>query len=377
MKFSILKENLSKGLSMVEKITGRNLVLPILNNVLLSTEKNFLKLITTDLEVAIIHRCMAKIEVEGEITIPVRVLSSFIAFSEDQKVDLELKNKTLFVAGKNNKTQIKGLDSKDFPIIPKIEENEWVEMNAGALCEGISQVIDFSSITQARPELTGIYFIFSGEQVKIVATDSFRLAEKTLKIVRSSDKKPFEKSFILPRNAAREIVNLYAGLGGTIKIYLSANQVMFESRFSEVDSPQSQLISRLIEGEFPNYQEILPREFKTQVVVNQEQLQNSVKTAGIFGGRSNELTVAVDPKKSLLEIFAQDAEIGETNVSAAAKITGEKTSVVFNHKFLLDGVNKARGKEIFIGLNGEGGPGVIRASNTDDFLYILMPIKSN
>ncbi|MFA5349147.1 MAG: DNA polymerase III subunit beta [Candidatus Paceibacterota bacterium] len=376
MKFTILKENLSKGLNYVEKITGKNLVLPILNNVLLSAEKNILKLITTDLEVAIIHRCMAKIETEGEITIPVRVLNTFINLLDDQKIDFELKTKTLFVSGKNNKTQIKGLDSKDFPIIPKIEENEWIEINSAALCEGVSQVIDFSSITQARPELTGVYFLISGNQIKIVATDSFRLAEKTVNFVQASDKKPFEKSFIIPRNAAREIVNLFGGIGGNIKIYFSANQVMFESRFSEIDSPQSQLISRLIEGEFPNYQEIIPKEFKTQANVSQEQLQKSIKAAGIFGGRGNELILAVDSKKGQIDISAQDSEIGETSVSVAAKTTGDKTSVCFNHKFLLDGVMKTRGKDIFIGLNGEGGPGVIKSGSADDFLYILMPIKS-
>jgi len=377
MKFTILKNNLARGLGLVEKITGKNLVLPILNNVLLSTEKGFLKLITTDLEVAIIHRSMAKIDVEGEITVPVRVLSSFVNLLEDQKIDFELKNKTLWVSGKNNKTQIKGLDSKDFPIIPKIEENEWVEINAAAFCEGIAQVIDFISITQARPELTGVYLVFTANQIKIVATDSFRLAEKTLSLIHSSDKKPFEKSFILPKNAAREIVNLYAGISGNIKIYLVSNQVMFESKFTEIDNPQSQLISRLIEGDFPNYQEIVPKDFKTQVVVNQEQLQNSVKTAGIFGGRGNEITLAVDPKKNQIELFAQDSEIGETSVSIVAKIIGDKTSVCFNHRFMLDGINRAGGKEILIGLNGEGGPGVIKAGGTEDFLYILMPIKSN
>ncbi|MDD5221030.1 MAG: DNA polymerase III subunit beta, partial [Candidatus Pacebacteria bacterium] len=190
------------------------------------------------------------------------------------------------------------------------------------------------------------------------------------------DKKPFEKSFIIPRNAAREIVNLFGGIGGNIKIYFSANQVMFESRFSEIDSPQSQLISRLIEGEFPNYQEIIPKDFKTQANVSQEQLQKSIKAAGIFGGRGNELILAVDSKKGQIDISAQDSEIGETSVSVAAKTTGDKTSVCFNHKFLLDGVMKTRGKDIFIGLNGEGGPGVIKSGSADDFLYILMPIKS-
>ena len=146
MKFTILKENLTKGLNSVEKITGRNLILPILNNVLLSTEKNMLKLTTTDLEVAIIYRCLSKIEKEGEITIPVKVLNNFVSLIDDQKITFELKKNIFYLSGKNYKTQIKGLDPKDFPIIPKIEESESIEVDPIPFCEGINQVIDFCSI---------------------------------------------------------------------------------------------------------------------------------------------------------------------------------------------------------------------------------------
>jgi DNA polymerase-3 subunit beta len=167
MKFTILKENLAKGLNFVEKICGRNLVLPILNNVLLSTEKSFLKLTTTNLEIAITFWCLAKIEKEGEITVPVKVLSNFVALLENQKLNVELKNKILHIEGENYKTQLKGIDSKDFPIIPKIEKNEWIELNAFPFCEGISQVIDFSSPTQTRPELSGVYLRLLKDQEKL------------------------------------------------------------------------------------------------------------------------------------------------------------------------------------------------------------------
>jgi DNA polymerase-3 subunit beta len=375
MKLTILKENLTKGLSLVERITGKNLVLPILNNVLLSTEKNFLKLTTTDLEIAISHWCLAKIEKEGELTIPVKIFSNFVSFINDQKLNLEVKSKTLFIVGKNYKTQIKGLDPKDFPIIPKIDESNWIEINPVPLIEGISQVVDFCSITQTRPELAGVYFNFAKDQVKIVATDSFRLAEKTLYFEKPQDLAD-GKTFILPKNAAREMINLFPDMSGKIKIYFSPNQIMFESQFPEVENPQSRLISRLIEGEFPNYQEIIPKDYKTQLILNQNQFLNSVKSASLFSGRGNEVKISVEPKKEQIEIFAQDTELGETNVVVPSKIKGEKVSVCFNYKFLLEGINKIKTKEIILELNGEGGPGVIKSSEDSSFVYILMPIKS-
>ncbi len=361
----------------MERITGKNIVLPIINNALLSVEKNYLKITTTDLEIAISYWDLTKVEEDGEITIPVKILSSFASSIDDQKLELSVKNKILHISGKNYKTQIKGLDSKDFPIIPKIEKNDWIEINPIVFCNGISQVADFCSITQARPELSGVYFSFSGDCLRLVATDSFRLAEKKL-MFEKPQKISSDRAFILPKAAAREIINLFGGLVDKIKIYFSPNQVMFESYFPDTGNPRAQLISRLIEGEFPNYKEIIPRDYKTKIVADRERFLGVVKSAGIFSGRGGELKIVVDSKKNNLEIFAQDSEVGETDVSFPAKIDGERTEVCFNHKFLVEGVSKLKSKEICLELNGDGGPGLLKSAEADrDFIYILMPIKPN
>lgn len=377
MKFVMLRDSLLKGLSCVEKITGKNLVLPIINNALLSAEKNHLKITTTDLEIAISYWDLAKIEEDGEITVPVKVLNSFISSIDDQKLEFLVKNKILQISGKNYKTQIKGLDPKDFPIIPKIEKNDWVEMNPIVFCGGINQVADFCSIAQARPELSGVYFNFSGDYLRLVATDSFRLAEKKL-IFEKSQKFSSERAFILPKTAAREVINIFGGLSDKIKIYFSPNQVMFESYFPNTGNPRAQLISRLIEGEFPNYKEIIPKSHKTKIVADREKFLSVIKSAGIFSGRGGELKMVIDSRKNNLEMFAQDSEVGETNVSFPAKIEGEKVDICFNHKFLIEGVSKIKSKEICLELNGDGGPGLLKSTESDqDFIYILMPIKSN
>jgi len=359
MAIEVLRENLKKGLQTVERITGKNLVLPILNNVYLKTEKNSLRLATTDLETAIYHWVLAKTDKEQEITVPVKLFSNLLSFLPDQKINLEIKNKILILSGKNYKTEIKGLDPKDFPIIPKIEKNEWVEINPLLLTEGISQVIDFCSTTQIRPELTGVYFLFSEKDVKVVATDSFRLAEKTFY---------FE-------NPQKNIIGIFNESEQKIKIFFTPNQILVESYFFESETPETQLISRLIEGEFPNYRDVIPKESKTEVLVDKSQFLNYLKAASIFAGKGNEVNLKVDTKDKKIEILTENTDVGSTQFTLPAKINGEKTKICFNYKFLLEGVSKIKGDEIYIGLNGEDGPGLIKSQEDSSFLYILMPIK--
>ncbi len=160
MKIIILKEKLVKGLNIVGRIVGKNLTLPILNNVLFSAEENSLKLSATDLELGISYWGLAKVEEKGKITIPAKTISSFVSFLDEEKLTIETKEKVLFLRGENYKTQIKGLEAKDYPIIPDVTSETWLELDAKVFCEGMMQVIDFCAITQVRPELSGIYLSF-------------------------------------------------------------------------------------------------------------------------------------------------------------------------------------------------------------------------
>ncbi|MCD5396457.1 MAG: DNA polymerase III subunit beta [Candidatus Pacebacteria bacterium] len=374
MKITISTEELKKGLNLVERICTKNLVLPILNNVLLSAEESILKLTTTNLEIAILYYCLAKIEEKGEITIPVRTLSNLISFLEIPNIKLETKGKNLNIVDQKYQAQIKGMDPKDFPIIPKIERTQVVELNPFPLCEGILQVIDFCATGQARPELSGIFFSFSKDQLKIVATDSFRLAEKTLFFEKPQEELK-EKSFILPRGAAREFVNVFSDKKEKIKLFISSGQIMFESYFEGTQNLQSQLISRLIEGDFPDYQAVIPKTFHTQILIDKKQFLNRVKTVSIFSGGGNEIFLLVDPKKKKVEISAKSTEIGEANVEMGAEIKGEGVKTCFNWRFLIEGISKIQTDEIIFELNQEGGPGVLKPKEQQDFLYILMPIK--
>ena len=377
MKIITLKENLDNGLNIVNKVTGKNLTLPILNNILISTEKNFLNLSATDLELGIKHWFLVKTEKEGKVTVPAKTLSGFISFLPDQKITLEEKNNFLYIDCENHSTKIKTMNADDFPIIPKIDGEKYVELNCSILCEALSQVVDFSTPNQNRPDLSGIYFNFQKDSAKLVATDGFRLAEKTLLLENKTDK---TFSFILPQKTAREIINIFSEKEGKIRLYFSPNQILFEYPMEETPHPQTQVVSRLIEGDYPDYQGIIPKQYEAQLILEKEGLLNQIKTASIFSGRGNEVRLRIDDKKEGVEVFSQDPDLGDNKSFLAGKIrfshTAEKKEmeVVFNYKFLADGLASIKSRNIILELNGEEKPAAIKPEDDPNHIYVVMPI---
>jgi len=307
----------------------------------------------------------------------VKTLSSFVSFLGEEKLTMETKDRTLFLKGENYKTQIKGLEAKDFPIIPEVISETWLELDSGLFCQGVLQVIDFCALTQVRPELSGLYFSFQKNIVKIVATDSFRLAEKTILFEASEKGLTSPQSFIIPRNAARELINIFSEQDQKIKFHFSPSQIMIESHFPESKNPQARLVSRLIEGEYPNYEDIIPKEFKTQLIVARERFLNQIKSASLFSGRTNEIKLTINPKKSSVTVFSQNVDLGETQSELSAQVKGEEATICFNYKFLAEGLAQIRTDEVIFELNGQEGPGVLKPVDDSSYLYVIMPIKAS
>ena len=373
---TILQEKLREGIAAVEKVSAKSLTLPILNNILITAEKNFLNLAATDLETGISWWGLAKTEKEGAITIPSRLFSGFISLLPNKKINLEVKNNTLFVVCDNYKTQIKGLPAEDFPIIPKISAEESIIVNGRIFCQNLGQVVDIAAPSTARPEISGIYFYFQKNYITMTATDSFRLAEKKLTL-KSSNSLKKDWAIILPQKTAKEIINIFGDKGGEVRICLGLNQIMVDLQMAETKHPEVQVVSRLIEGEYPNYQEIIPQKNDTQFVINKGEFLNQIKSASLFSGKVNEVKVRTDSKKSAVEIISQNPEIGEYQSVVPAKIKGAAVEVAFNHKFLLDGVANIKSAEVVLELNGNSGPGVLRPVGDNTYIYVVMPIKAS
>ena len=379
MKLLILQEKLKEGFRVIERTFLKSLTLPILNTVLLDVKKNFLNLSTTDLEISVRWWGLVKVEKEGGLAVPLSLLSGFFNLLPNKQVVIQKKENTLFIECENFKTQIKGISQEEFPIIPSLPKENFIEIEAIPFCRGLDQVSDIASLSQTRPEISGIYFSFQKNAVKMVATDSFRLGEKTIFFENplsffGEDNR--EISFILPQKAAKEIINIFSQKQGMLKIYFSPNQVLLESQMPETDHPEVQVISRLIDGEYPAYQDIIPKKYETQIVLDRNEFLKQVRMASLFSGKINEVKLKVDPKKSGVDFFSQNPDLGEHRSFLAGKVKGEPLEVSFNHRFIINGIASIEGSEIILEMNKEEGPAVLRPVGDSSYLYVVMPIKS-
>jgi DNA polymerase-3 subunit beta len=373
MRLSILKDKIKEGVGVVAKISQKFSSLPILQNTLFTAEKNFLKLATTNLETSITWWGLVKVEKEGQVCIPTKFISNLIAFLPNKPVDLDLDGFSVNLKSGNYNTKIKGLSAEDFPIIPQVKNTEQIVVDNLSFCQSLNQIINIPAISVANPEISGIFLSFEKDLIKMVATDSFRLAEKKIPNKKNLSK---EYSLILPQNSVRELVNIFGEKKGDLKIFIDPNQIMFEFMMEETDHPSIQFTSRLVEGEYPNYQEIIPKKYETKASVQKEEFLNQIKAASLFGGKINEVKIRVSPKDKNIEIQSQSAEVGEHKSSLEAESEGKEIEISFNHRFLIDGVAEIKGKEFIFELTNQEGPALIKPVDGEEYLYIIMPIKA-
>lgn len=362
MRISILLEKFKKGLNAVDRIVVSKNTLPILNNVLIKTEGNQVILSATDLEIGINYYLGGKIEEEGTITVPGRVLSNFVNSLNEEKISLETTNGVLFAKTDRSEANINGMPSDDFPIIPKVVGREILEIDGNILKTAISQVMFSASYDESRPVLTGVYCVINGGILKLVATDSYRLAEKTVNIP-TADK----ADFIVPAKTIHELYRILSG-SEKVKIVVSENQVMFLL-------PDMDLTSRIIEGEYPNYEQIIPKSFKTQTKVSTAEIASTIKTASFFA-RESANNIKLTFRKDHILVEATSSQLGNFKSRIFCEVIGEDNEVSFNAKYLLDALNGVDSPKVSLEMIGKINPGVIRPDNGSGIMYIIMPLRS-
>ena len=366
MKITCLQEKLKKAINLVEKITGKNINLPILNNILLETDKGRLKVSATDLEIAINLWLTAKIEKGGKVTIPAAILSNFIGSLPHEKVYLETEKQNLLVKCENFQAQIKGLNPDDFPIIPKIGGEKLFSLRANDLQKSLTQVYSAASFSDTRPEISGVLFKISRDEVlKLVATDSFRLAEKTIKKVGQIQK---EIDFIIPLKAIIELIRILSETDQEVNILIQDNQILFNL------NNEIHLISRLIEGHFPDYERIVPHDFKTEVLVERDKLIEAIRIASLFAGKTNDVSFNFS-SLSKIEVSSASQELGSHNSILKADVKGDDIKLTFNYKYVLDGLNNIDGSKVVLLMNGKEKPLLMKPADKKDYLYLVMPVR--
>jgi DNA polymerase III subunit beta len=375
MKLIIVYEKLKEGIKIVERLTQKSLSLPILQNILLRTEKNFLCILSTNLEIGIKYWSLIKDESEGQLAVPAKVFSQLIDFLPQKPITLIKKESDLLVESQGYKSKIKGFNAEDFPIIPEIKGGESVLIPCFSFCQALNQVADIASPSAARPEISGVYFSFQKDLIKIVATDSFRLGEQKLFLKNNLAQ---EYSFILPQQTVKEVVNIFGQKEGDLRVYFSPNQILFEFMMPEMPShPQIQLISRLVDGSYPDYESIIPQKTTTQIQLSKNEFLNQIKAASLFSGKTNEIILTINPEKEETEVSSQNQELGDSQSGIKAKIKGKELKVSFNHRFLIEGLAKIKSQDVIFELTSEEGAAVLKPQGQENFLYIVMPIKKN
>lgn len=376
MKISSLQENLKNGLQLVSHIAGKNINLPILNNILIKCNNDGIKLITTDLELGITCLIRGKVEKEGEYTVEAKIISDFISLLPNNKVDIELKENKLIIKSENYKTIIKGLSAEEYPLIPKIEKKNFFEVSVDEFKKALTQVIFAVSNNDNRLELTGIFFDFKEDELFMAATDSFRLAEKKIKIKRNNENE-LKSKIIIPAKTLQELIRILTGVKNedfnnenkNLNIYLSDNQILFSIGNIE-------LISRLIDGQYPDYKQIIPINDKTSVIINKNELIRAVKISSIFSKTGiNDINIDLPANKNKIIISSTSSQVGENIVELDAQVEGDDNSVVLNYKYFLDGINNINDETVKLKIVNNNTPCLLSSVKEDDYLYVIMPIK--
>ncbi|HEX74614.1 MAG TPA: DNA polymerase III subunit beta [Dehalococcoidia bacterium] len=373
MKLSCLQENLNRGLSVVGRAVAIRTTLPITNNVLLSTDQSRLKLVATNLEMAISCWIGAKVEAEGAITVPSRLLTEFINSLPSEKVDISLspETKTLGLKCARFEARISGVDAKDFPPIPKIDEGITTRVEVDALRQGINHVIFAAATEESRPVLTGIDAQFDGDLLTLAAADGFRLAVYKLPLAVPVTEKT---EVIIPSRTLAELNRLIVDEEEAIEITVNPkkSQILFRLKNTE-------LVSQLVQGTFPQYTQLIPQSYITRAVVNVAEFLRATKTASIFArDGSGIVRLVITPGGELtpgkITVSARSEEIGDDVGDIDAIIEGEEAKIAFNGKYLSDVLGVLHEAQVALETTNPSSPGVIRPVGVDNYVHVIMPM---
>jgi len=365
-----MQENLARGLSVVSRAVSSRSTLPVLANVLLKTEDAGLKLTATNLEIGITYWVPGKIDVDGAITVPAKLLTDLVnSLPAGDKVELELTaGDTLDVKAGRFQTHIKGIDADEFPAIQTAGERPTTRIAQNVLRRALAEVAFAAASDEARPILTGVLARFEGDQLTLAAADNYRIAVKTVTIL---DAVP-ETSVVIPARALNELARVLADIDDPVEVVLAGgrNQVLFH--LEGID-----LVSRLIDGQFPNYQQVMPQSHATRAVLDREELLRAVRPAALIAHESAnivKLQIGGDDEPGIT--VSANAEVGDHVGQVEAAVEGDSTTIAFNARYLADVLTNVTAEQFALELNGPLSPGVFKPIGDDHYVHVVMPVRT-
>lgn len=365
MKLVCTTENLKSAVMTAERFTSRHITLPILSHILCRADERKIVIIATNLEIAVEYTLTGKVQKSGTVTIAAKPITQLLHSIRDDTVSLEAKSHELTLRTPTVDATLLGLDPAEFPTLPSFKREHSSSVMASALAQALGQVVPAASTSEFKPELAGVLFSIRGDALTLAATDSFRLAEKS---ISGHEKSGDQVECIVPLRTAQELARLLPSESGeNIRINIGEHQVVFEWGALRI-------LSRLIDGAYPPYQNIIPSSYESTLLVNREDLVKSIRLAAVFSSRLNDVTLRFSPTE--LEVASANAETGNTKARLAVKGRGASGMSVFNYRYLSDGLEAASGEHILLSLNGVAGPTLITNPADNSFRYLVMPIRS-
>lgn len=363
MKLQVTQENLARALNTVARVASTRGTLPILSNVLFKIVSNRLCISATNLDIAITHFVGAKVSEEGAITVPAKLTQDFISSLPSDIIELKLEDNKLHISSGKYQSAINGVSAEDFPVMPAIDEGKSWSIPAKTLKKGLGQVIIAASSDEARPVLTGVYLHSFEGKLYAVATDSYRLAEKELMPIKQ------EMDLLIPASAMQDLLRVVNDFDGNVEITHNEQQVLFQ--VGDVE-----LVTRLIEGKYPDYRKLIPSSFATTATLPHDELLNITKVSSLFARESaGSITINVDEAEQQVSIHSIASQLGENTAAASGEVTGSG-NITLNSRYLLDALHVLSEESVTFSFNGKLEASILRASDKPDYTHVIMPLKS-
>jgi DNA polymerase III subunit beta len=366
MRLFCEKQVFFQALSLVQKAINSQNTLPILGNILLKAEGQNLFLSATNLEIAISTKISASVKNEGSITIPARLIVNYVSFLKEGEIEIFVESgETICLSSKGSKTRIKGLPSSDFPEFPKVEKEFSFTFSAKEFQNSIEKVVFSCANTSTRPILSGALFWVKQKEACLVATDSYRLSEQKIPFSSEEEK---EVRVIIPARTLQELSRILGVYPEEkVEIIISKNQIFFKVKNTEITS-------RLIEGNFPDYEQIIPKEKRISVKIQKEEFILGIKRVGIFAKENNN-NIRISVNEERLLITTDATEIGSDECEIGVEGVGTPEEVSLNAQYVLDLLQSINEKEIFFSINEKLSPVLFKSKTEDGYVHIIMPLK--
>jgi DNA polymerase-3 subunit beta len=363
MKLQVTQENLTRALGAVARVANSRGTLPILANVLVKTSNNRLSLSATNLDIAITQYIGAKVETEGSITVPARLMQEFISSLPSGVINLELDETKLKISTDQYQSTVNGIVADDFPVMPAITSGKTIQLDGPLLKKGLQQVVFAASSDESRPVLTGVLIHSYEGKLYLAATDSYRLAEKEVGTSKE------DVSLLVPASAMNDLLRVLGDDVDKVSLTYDEQQVLFN--VGDVE-----LVARLLEGKYPDYRKLIPKDFAVSVQLKKADLLNVTKVSSLFARESaGSVTIKVDEAKQELSIHSIASQLGDNTATATGKVTGSG-EITLNSRYLLDALQAFAAEELTFGFNGKLDPTCLSDAKNSDYTHIIMPLKS-